>query len=97
MLAKVISCAVVGLQGYIVQVEVDISPGLQDEAVQEARERVREYKSDGVDLEAPAIAAVTCLADIKGQEHVKRALEVAAAGGHNIVMCGPPGSGTLMR
>ncbi len=221
MLAKVISCAVVGLEGYIVQVEVDISPGLQDEAVQEARERVRganrnlgytfpmkritvnlapadlkkegpaydlpiavgillateqiaadvtktvfigelsldgalrhtsgvlpmaglayqegltdivvpsadareaslvegtriipvqslgelasylrgdipapEYKSDGVDLEAPAIAAVTGLADIKGQEHVKRALEVAAAGGHNIVMCGPPGSGTLMR
>ena len=221
MLAKVISCVVVGLEGYIVQVEVDISPGLQDEAVQEARERVRganrnlgytfpmkritvnlapadlkkegpaydlpiavgillateqiaadvtktvfigelsldgalrhtsgvlpmaglayqegltdivvpsadareaslvegtriipvqslgepasylrgdipapEYKSDGVDLEAPAIAAVTGLADIKGQEHVKRALEVAAAGGHNIVMCGPPGSGTLIR
>ncbi len=41
MLAKVISCAVVGLQGYIVQVEVDISPGLQDEAVQEARERLQ--------------------------------------------------------
>ncbi len=41
MLAKVISCAVVGLEGYIVQVEVDISPGLQDEAVQEAKERVR--------------------------------------------------------
>jgi len=38
----------------------------------------------------------TDLAHIKGQEHVKRALEVAAAGGHNIVMVGPPGSGKTL-
>jgi len=228
MLAKVNSCAVVGLEGYMVQVEVDISPGLPrfyvvglpDEAVQEARERVRGairnsgfnfpmrriaanlapadlkkegpaydlpiaagilvateqitadvskivflgelsmdgtlrhtsgilpmvgvahqqgfndivvpsvdareasliecvrilpfdslaalasylkgempapvYQPDGLNLEAPSIAATVDLAEIKGQEHVKRALEVAAAGAHNIVMSGPPGSGKTL-
>ena len=225
MLAKVNSCAVLGLDGHMVQVEVDISPGLPrfyvvglpDEAVQEARERVRGairnsgfsfpmkriaanlapadlkkegpaydlsiavgillateqfaadisktvflgelsmdgalrhtsgilpmvgvarqqgytdivvpsidareaslvegtrilpfdslaalaaflrgespvpvYQSSGIDLAAPQITAANDMADIKGQEHVKRALEVAAAGNHNLIMCGPPGSG----
>lgn len=52
----------------------------------------------GSEKSGPTEGAATtlCMSDVRGQGEVKDALEVAAAGGHNMLMCGPPGSGKTM-
>src|SRR5207237_4328822 len=54
------------------------------------------YELDGEAYQASKIAPVLDFADVRGQEAVKRAITIAAAGAHNLLMIGPPGTGKSM-
>lgn len=57
---------------------------------------ISSYSSNLMDLLEKNAEFSFDFSDVKGQDHVKRAMEVAAAGYHNIIMIGPPGSGKTM-
>jgi len=59
------------------------------------RQAIEPYRPSSSDVLEPLFTP-TDFAEIKGQEHVKRALEVAAAGGHNVLMVGSPGAGKTL-
>jgi len=85
------SCAAVAAQ--VPDILVQAAGSLMDVVEDlEGRAPIAQVQPEG----GQAIPSVPCLSDVHGQEAGRRALEVAASGGHSMLMCGPPGVGKSM-
>ena len=82
--------------------EAAFAEGVSVYPVENAAQLIRHLRGDrpieaaGAPELTPELTGLPDFSDVKGQENVRRALEIAAAGGHNILIVGPPGAGKSM-